>query len=48
MFSKPSAALVIIGHGSTVNPDSSAPAHAHAAEIMRRGIFAEVACGFWK
>jgi sirohydrochlorin cobaltochelatase len=45
---KERAALLIVGHGSTVNPDSSAPSLAHAAEIRRRGIFAEVACCFWK
>ena len=42
------AALLIVGHGSTVNPDSSAPSLAHAAEIRRRGIFADVQCCFWK
>ena len=42
------AALLIVGHGSTVNPDSSAPTLAHAAEIRRRNIFAEVQCAFWK
>ena len=42
------SALLIVGHGSTVNPDSSAPTLAHAAEIRRRGIFAEVGCAFWK
>jgi len=42
------AALLIVGHGSTVNPDSSAPSLAHAATIRRRGLFAEVACVFWK
>jgi sirohydrochlorin cobaltochelatase len=31
-----------------VNPDSSAPTLAHAAEIRRRKIFADVACAFWK
>lgn len=41
-------ALVIAGHGSTLNPDSSAPTLAHAEEIRRRGIFAEVVCCFWK
>ena len=40
--------LLIVGHGSTVNPDSSAPTLAHAAEIRRRKIFAEVGCAFWK
>jgi sirohydrochlorin cobaltochelatase len=42
------AALLIVAHGSTVNPDSSAPTLAHAAEIRRRKIFAEVGCAFWK
>ncbi len=40
--------LLLVGHGSTVNPDSSAPTWAHAAEIRKRGIFAEVRCAFWK
>jgi len=31
-----------------VNPDSSAPTLAHAAEIRRRKIFADVGCAFWK
>ena len=42
------SALLIVAHGSTVNPDSSAPTLAHAAEIRRRKIFAEVECAFWK
>jgi sirohydrochlorin cobaltochelatase len=42
------AALLIVAHGSTVNPDSSAPTLAHAAEIRRRKIFAQVECAFWK
>jgi sirohydrochlorin cobaltochelatase len=41
-------ALLIAGHGSTVNPHSSAPTLMHAAEIQRRGLFAEVAPCFWK
>jgi sirohydrochlorin cobaltochelatase len=45
---KPNAALLIVAHGSTVNPDSSAPTLAHAAEIRRRKVFAEVGCAFWK
>jgi sirohydrochlorin cobaltochelatase len=45
---KKNAALLIVAHGSTVNPDSSAPTLAHAAEIRRRKIFADVGCGFWK
>jgi sirohydrochlorin cobaltochelatase len=42
------SALLIVAHGSTVNPDSSAPTLAHATEIRRRKVFAEVGCAFWK
>ncbi len=45
---RPHSALVIVGHGSTLNPDSSAPTHAHADDIRSRGLFAEVVCAFWK
>ncbi len=31
-----------------MNPDSSAPTLAHAAEIRRRNVFADVECAFWK
>ena len=31
-----------------MNPDSSAPTLAHAAEIRRRKAFADVGCAFWK
>ena len=48
MISKTQSALLIVGHGSTVNPDSSAPTLAHAAEIRRRGAFRDVHCAFWK
>src|SRR5918911_1822302 len=48
MVQKPDSALLIVGHGSTVNPDSSAPTIAHTAEIRRRNIFADVQCAFWK
>lgn len=47
-MSRPASALLIVGHGSTVNPDSSAPTLAHAAEIHRRGLFGQVSCAFWK
>ena len=40
--------LLVVAHGSTVNPDSSAPTLAHVAEIRRRKIFADVGCAFWK
>ncbi|HEY5743432.1 MAG TPA: CbiX/SirB N-terminal domain-containing protein [Terrimicrobiaceae bacterium] len=42
------SALVLVGHGSTINPDSSAPIHAHARTIRERGIFGEVHSCFWK
>ena len=45
---KPGCALLIVGHGSTENPDSSTPYFEHADEIRRRGIFDEVHCCFWK
>jgi sirohydrochlorin cobaltochelatase len=48
MTSKSNSALLIVAHGSTVNPDSSAPTLAHAAEIRRRKVFAEAAYAFWK
>jgi len=48
MGPKRNAALLIVAHGSTVNPDSSAPTLAHAVEIRRRKIFADVGCAFWK
>lgn len=48
MLRKPESALVIVGHGSTVNPDSDVPTFAHAREIRRRGCFREVVCAFWK
>src|SRR5207253_4502074 len=48
MTSKSDSALLIVGHGSTVNPDSSAPTWLHAREIQRRSICAEVQCAFWK
>jgi sirohydrochlorin cobaltochelatase len=48
MLPKADSALIIVGHGSTVNPDSSAPTFDHAARIAERGIFGEVVCAFWK
>lgn len=42
------AALVLVGHGSTLNEDSSAPVYQHAAELRRRGLFAQVTGCFWK
>lgn len=45
---KPHSALLIVGHGSTQNPDSSTPYFEHADEIRSRGLFGEVHCCFWK
>lgn len=42
------AALVLIGHGSTLNADSAAPTYQHADELRRRGIFGQVLEAFWK
>src|SRR5437868_10767538 len=48
MSARNNAALLIVAHGSTVNPDSSRPTWNHAREIRRRDIFADVQCAFWK
>jgi sirohydrochlorin cobaltochelatase len=42
------AALVLVGHGSTVNAESSAPTYQHADEFRRRGLFGQVLECFWK
>ncbi|MDB6016858.1 MAG: Cobalamin [Pedosphaera sp.] len=42
------AALVLVGHGSTLNADSSAPTYQHGDELRRRGMFAQVIEAFWK
>jgi sirohydrochlorin cobaltochelatase len=42
------ATLLLIGHGSTVNPQTKAPVYQHAAELRQRGLFAEVREAFWK
>jgi sirohydrochlorin cobaltochelatase len=44
----PDTTLIIVGHGSTENPDSSEPNHEHADTIRKRAIFDEVRCAFWK
>ncbi len=40
--------LIIVGHGSTENPDSSEPTHQHADIIRKQKLFDEVRCAFWK
>jgi sirohydrochlorin cobaltochelatase len=42
------SALILVGHGSTLNPDSSAPTHRHADAIRKTNLFGEVVCAFWK
>jgi sirohydrochlorin cobaltochelatase len=42
------AALVLVGHGSTVNAQSGRPVYQHAAELRQRSLFAEVRESFWK
>jgi sirohydrochlorin cobaltochelatase len=48
VIGKSKAALLIVAHGSTVNPDSSTPTLAHAEQIRARKIFLDVQCAFWK
>ncbi len=43
-----SRGLLLVGHGSHLNADSSAPVRQHAAAIRKRGLFDEVRLGFWK
>ena len=40
--------LVIVAHGSHLNPESSAPTYDHADTIRATGAFDEVKTGFWK
>ena len=42
------AALVLVGHGSTLNAESAAPTYQHADELRRRRIFRQVVECFWK
>ena len=48
MPSRLDAALLIVGHGSTVNPDSSRPTLDQGTAIRERNIFREIGCCFWK
>ena len=48
MPSRLDAALLIVGHGSTVNPDSSKPTLDQGTAIRERNIFREIDCCFWK
>ena len=42
------AALILVGHGSTLNAESAAPTYQHADELRRREIFGQVLEAFWK
>lgn len=42
------AALVVLGHGSTLHSEAGATVFQHATELRRRRCFAEVREGFWK
>lgn len=42
------AALIVLGHGSTKNEQSSASVYQHAKELRGRNLFAEVHEAFWK
>ena len=42
------AALVVMGHGTTLNDQSAAPVLQHVAELRRRKMFADVRAAFWK
>ena len=42
------SALLVLAHGSSVNPTSSRPTREQAERLRESGFFGEVACGFWK
>lgn len=42
------SALVLVGHGSTLNAESGAPTYQHADALRQRKVFAEVHEAFWK
>lgn len=42
------SALVLVGHGSTLNPDSATPTFQHADALRTRKLFSEVRECFWK
>ncbi|WP_254840331.1 CbiX/SirB N-terminal domain-containing protein [Natronomonas marina] len=41
-------ALVIVAHGSHLNPDASTPTYEHADTVRKTGVFDEVRTAFWK
>ncbi len=42
------SALVLIGHGTSLDAGSGGPVYAHAAELRKRELFTEVREAFWK
>ena len=42
------SALILLGHGTSLNAESSAPVYQHAAELRKQKRFARVREGFWK
>jgi sirohydrochlorin cobaltochelatase len=42
------AALVVLGHGTELNPGSATPVIQHVAELRRRRVFGSVREAFWK
>lgn len=42
------ASLVLLGHGTALNPGSEKPVFQHAAEIRKRRVFGDVREAFWK
>ena len=40
--------LILFGHGTQLNTDSSVPVYQHAAELRKQHLFARVREGFWK
>ncbi len=47
-LTKPDAALLVLGHGSTENASSSRSVRSHADQLRERNLFAEVHVAFWK
>ena len=48
MIPEPDRGLLLAGHGSHLNADSSAPVLAHARRLRASGSWGEVRVGFWK
>jgi len=42
------AAVVLVGHGTRLDPEAAAPVYQHAGELRRRQLFGTVREAFWK